>query len=117
GFGKIVYASNFLKSLLPKMQRKAVTNPELAEIVDLDRVQKATTIGEFDDAVIAPIYGFKDFQDYYRKTQSGPRLSEVRVPLLAVQARNDPFMDETKLPREKSLKGAPVRLAYYQVRL
>jgi predicted alpha/beta-fold hydrolase len=32
-------------------------------------VQAAATLGEFDDAFIAPVYGFKDKEDYY--TQSG----------------------------------------------
>lgn len=43
--------------------------------------------GEFDDMVIAPVFGFDDFQDYYRKSQSGQFLKGVRVPLLAVQVR------------------------------
>lgn len=35
--------------------------------------------------VIAPVFGFDDYQDYYRKTQSGQFLKGVRVPFLAVQ--------------------------------
>lgn len=41
--------------------------------------------GEFDDMVIAPVFGFDGFQDYYRKSQGGQFLKSVRVPLLAVQ--------------------------------
>lgn len=35
--------------------------------------------------VIAPVFGFDDYQDYYRKTQSGQFLKGVRIPFLAVQ--------------------------------
>ena len=37
--------------------------------------------------VIAPVFGFDDYQDYYRKTQSGQFLKGVKVPLLAVQVK------------------------------
>ncbi|CAM9622276.1 unnamed protein product [Laminaria digitata] len=96
------------------MMRKSLTDPQVAEVIDLDRLQKVTTIGEFDDMVIAPVFGFDDYQDYYRKTQSGQFLKGVRVPLLAVQAINDPFMDPKKLPTLDDLRGAPVRLSYHK---
>lgn len=35
--------------------------------------------------VIAPVFGFDDYKDYYRKTQSGQFLKGIRVPFLAVQ--------------------------------
>ncbi|CAM9642327.1 unnamed protein product [Scytosiphon promiscuus] len=114
GFGKLVYARNFLNSLIPKMMRKSLTDPRVAEVIDLERLQKVTTIGEFDDMVIAPVFGFDDFQDYYRKTQSGQFLKDVRVPFLAVQAINDPFMDPAKLPTVEELQGAPVQLSYHE---
>ena len=71
--------------------------------------------GEFDEIYVAPVFGFDGFQDYYRKTQSGQFLKGVRVPLLAVQARNDPFMNPDKLPTVDDLEGAPVRLSYHEV--
>lgn len=46
GFGKVVYAKNFLKTLIPKILRKAETDPRVAELVDLERFRKITTIGE-----------------------------------------------------------------------
>lgn len=45
GFGKLVYARNFLNSLIPKMMRKSLTDPRVAEVIDLERLQKITTIG------------------------------------------------------------------------
>jgi len=46
GFGKLVYARNFLNSLIPKMMRKSLTDPRVAEVIDLKRLQKISTIGE-----------------------------------------------------------------------
>lgn len=46
GFGKLVYARNFLNSLIPKMMRKSLTDPRVAEVIDLKRLQKISTIGK-----------------------------------------------------------------------
>lgn len=59
------------------------------------------------------VYGFESNQDYYQKNQSGPYLQHIRVPLLAIQARDDPFMRADTLPTEESIGDAPVQLAYY----
>ncbi|CAM9310490.1 unnamed protein product, partial [Phaeothamnion confervicola] len=114
GFNRAVYSKNFLKSLIPKMQRKAAVNPRIAEIVDMARVARCKTVGEFDDAFIAPIYGFSSFVDYYEKAQSGPYLKKVRVPVLALQALDDPFMRAETYPTTGDLEGAPVRLVYHR---
>ncbi len=50
--------------------------------------------------MIAPVFGFDDYQDYYRKTQSGQFLKGVRVPFLAVQVRSASFGRKTSLPGE-----------------
>lgn len=43
--------------------------------------------GEFDDMIIAPFFGFDDFQDYYRKCGGKQFLKDVKVPLLVLQVR------------------------------
>jgi len=61
------------------------------EMFFFDDHAKPDKSGEFDDMVIAPVFGFDDYQDYYRKTQSGQFLKGVRVPFLAVQVRVRPL--------------------------
>lgn len=45
GFARAVYARTFLRMLIPKALRMAERDPTLAELVDLERLQKATTLG------------------------------------------------------------------------
>ncbi|CAE7330864.1 yheT, partial [Symbiodinium necroappetens] len=73
GMGRL-YAWNFLKSLKPKAQAKAEILKARGEPVpyDLEKTLQAETIGDFDDACVAPLYGFKDKLDYYR-TQGSMR--------------------------------------------
>lgn len=81
---------------------------------DIEGVRRAKTIGEFDDAYIAKIYGFADKFDYYRKCGSKWWLSSIRVPVVAINALDDPFIDSESLPTEHDIKDAPVRLIYHE---
>ncbi|KAG5189883.1 Alpha/beta hydrolase protein [Tribonema minus] len=116
GFNRRVYSGNFLKSLKPKIARK-FADPALAEqakkVLDLEAILACSSIGEFDDLYIAKVYGFDSATDYYIKNQSGPFLKKVTVPLLAIQARDDPFMRADTLPTQETCEGAPIKLAYY----
>ena len=60
-------------------------------LFDLPRALAATTVTEFDDAFIAPIYGFHDCWDYYRKTSSIDFLEDIVVPTLVINAEDGTF--------------------------
>ena len=100
-----------------KAERQIVQFPG---VFDIEAVRKSTTIGEFDDHFIAKIYGFKDKIDYYRQSGSKWWLSKIRVPVVAINARDDPFIEETSLPttsdliipNEDTSLLAPVKLHY-----
>ena len=81
---------------------------------DIHRIRACTTIGEFDDAYIAPIYGFKDKFHYYRNSGSKWWLPSIRVPVVAINAIDDPFILESTLPTAEDVgEIAPVRLIYH----
>lgn len=58
---------------------------------------------QFDDRVIAPLYGFRDAAHYYAECSAGPRLKAIRTPTLMIQARDDPFMTPAVLPGRDDL--------------
>lgn len=118
GFNRVVYSGNFLKNLKPKAQKQVdkLGAEAFPPRFDLERVLATTTLGEFDDAFIAPIYGFKDKFEYYR-TQgsfSGGFLPKIRVATMALNAVDDPFIDPNTLPQPADMHGAPVRLVYHR---
>ena len=53
---------------------------------------------EYDNRVIAPLYGFRDADDYYRQCSALPKLHRIKVPTLMIQAADDPFMTPAVLP-------------------
>lgn len=60
--------------------------------IDLVQVAKATTMHEFDDAAIAPMFSFACASDYYRESSAGLHLSSIRRPVLFIHANNDPII-------------------------
>jgi len=65
------------------------------DLPDASTVRKIGTMVDFDDLITAPLHGFRDAEDYYRRSSSAGFLRNIRVPTLLISAVDDPF-----LPRE-----------------
>ena len=61
---------------------------------------------EYDNRVIAPLYGFRDADDYYRQCSALPKLHRIKVPTRMIQAADDPFMTPAVLPATSQLGAA-----------
>lgn len=94
GVNRIIYTRHFLESLKPKSLSKLEIFPGLYDGV---KVRSARTFREFDDAVTAPLHGFRDADHYWSASSSGPYLGRIGVPTLVLNARNDPFLPERDL--------------------
>lgn len=88
GFAR-VYTRHFLRSLRAKARAKLKHDPGL---FDADALERARTLFDFDDAVTAPVHGFADATDYYRRSSSLRFLSAIRCPTLLLSAYDDPFL-------------------------
>jgi uncharacterized protein len=112
GINRMVYTNNLLQSLQQRSFEQwerfhsdttllddTAANPQLdSRPVDIHRAMAAQTITEFDDAFIAPLYGFDDCWDYYRQTSCIHYLDRIVVPTLIINARDDPFFDDSVWP-------------------
>jgi len=88
GFSR-VYDRHFLHTLRPKALAKLQRYPDL---FDRSKLERATSIFDFDDAVTAPVHGFVDAHDYYAHSSSISFLSAIRLPTLLLSAADDPFL-------------------------
>ncbi len=88
GFSQI-YDRHFLRTLRAKARAKLSAYPGL---FDADRLERAQSIYEFDDAVTAPVHGFADARDYYTRSSSLPWLRRIRRPTFLLSAVDDPFL-------------------------
>jgi predicted alpha/beta-fold hydrolase len=99
GFSRV-----YQRYLLRRMKRAVIRkfNPHTAAF-NWDRAMAARSFGEFDDAVTAPLHGFRGMQDYYDKCSSVNFLAGIQRPTLVVNAIDDPFMSPDVIPDEDQL--------------
>jgi predicted alpha/beta-fold hydrolase len=96
GFNRLVYTTMFLRSMKPKALRKWAQHPGL---FDREALLAARDLYEFDNVFTAPLHGFANTEDYWLRASAKPHLHRIRIPALAVNACNDPFIPASSLPR------------------
>ena len=102
GFG-MVYTRTFLKTLKRKALAKLDQYPGL---FDRDAMLAARTLHAFDNAVTAPLHGFRDTEDYWTRATTRPFLPRIAIPTLLLNARNDPFLPGRVLPSAAEVSAA-----------
>jgi predicted alpha/beta-fold hydrolase len=102
----LVYTRAFLATMRPKAEEKLARFPGL---FDGEAMRRARTLREFDNAVTAPLHGFRDTDDYWTRASSKPVLRRIQVRTLVLNARNDPFLPADALPGPSEVSVA-VRL-------
>lgn len=96
GFNRQVYTRMFMRTLVPKALQKLAQHPGL---FDRQALLAARDLYEFDNVFTAPVHGFRDTEDYWLRASAKPLLHRIRIPALVVNARNDPFVPASSLPR------------------
>jgi len=95
GFNRLVYTRMFLATMKPRALARLERHPGL---FDAERLRAARDLYEFDDLFTAPLHGFRNTEDYWARASAKPHLHRIRIPALALNARNDPFVPAWSLP-------------------
>lgn len=119
GFFPWLYRERFLRSLRRKARRLARRDttgaPDVAPsaglrgLTDLS-IAGIRTIADFDDQVTAPLFGFDDASDYWRRNSSRAFLPSIARPTLLISAKDDPFVGTDCLPTDAVAENPHVRL-------
>lgn len=102
GFSRI-YQRRLVRSMQDRYRRKFATRPAPRDIGD---VRAYATFRTFDDAVTAPLHGFRDVDDYYSRASCGQYLAKIRRPTLILHAEDDPFVPAHAIPTAAMLSPA-----------
>jgi uncharacterized protein len=97
GWVQRLYMRRFLVTLRKKIREKMELFPGRLDDAGLDAMR---TFREFDGAYTAPLHGYQDANDYWRRASCKPVLYRIGIPTLLVNARNDPFLAPPCFPSE-----------------
>ena len=111
GFNQRVYMRNFLHTLKTKALQKHNEHPHIA--IDINLLRRAQNFNDFDNAITAPLHGYRDAEDYWRRASSKPFLKTIAIPTLVLNALNDPFIPAHSLAKAKETSPA-VQLEYLE---
>jgi len=103
GLNRQIYTRMFLRSMKPKALSKWAQHPGL---FDRQKLLQARDLYEFDNVFTAPLHGFKNTDDYWTRASAKPRMRDIRLPALALNARNDPFVPTTSLPQVNEVSSS-----------
>jgi len=106
GFNRLVYTRMFLATMKPKALQKLAQHPGL---FSREALLSARDLYTFDNVFTAPLHGFAHTDDYWARASAKPHLSQIGIPALLLNARNDPFVPASSLPRPDEV-ARPVQL-------
>lgn len=88
-FPNTIYRRYLLQGLTAKASANAAAINRAG--VDASAGIRARTLRDYDNAIIAPLNGFTDADDYYRRASCGQFLSGIAIPTLIIRSKDDPF--------------------------
>ena len=75
-----------MKKLIERHHDEVAKNSAL----DFEKIRKVTYLHEFDREVQGPAWGYPTEGAYYRDASSTDALFAIRIPLFAINAKDDP---------------------------
>jgi predicted alpha/beta-fold hydrolase len=95
--GAALYRRYVMAHLKDIYRQVAQRHPEGGRAVPIavSAAEGIRTLLEWDERIVAPRHGFAGAADYYARASVASRLGELRVPVLAIHAEDDPMVPVT----------------------
>ena len=107
GFNKI-YQNAILKSLKEKAIQKIQRFPNAS--IDVNKIKNTKNFTSFDDCYTSKINGFKDANDYYKKSSCKQFIKGISIPSLIISALDDSFLSDSCYPYKEVAQNKHVQL-------
>ena len=78
----------------------------LAALQQLGPLEGMRTFWDFDGRFTAPLHGYADAEDYYRRASSRYYLGQIRTRTLIIQSSDDPFVFPHSVPQAHELSSS-----------
>ena len=103
-----LYDRHFIAALMQTLVDRRKNFPDSMAI---QFSRKPTSLWDFDDAVTAPLSGYKCAEAYYRATSPIGRLGAIHIPTLIFTAANDPLVPAAMFSEAKLGPGVSLQIA------
>jgi len=101
------FARVYQKYLLGLMHDQYVAKRTAYPNLDLPKLPaNLNTFWRFDNAVTAPLHGFKDANDYYENCSARQFVPAIKTPTHLLFALNDPFFSPSVLPTKDEIPSS-----------
>ncbi len=95
------YQRIILRSMKRKVTKKIKRGMEMP--ITRAELKHIKNLREFDDAVTAPLYGYKSAKEYYDEVSSRHLLKNIQHQTLIIHALDDPFVPYQTVPNKDEL--------------
>ena len=111
GFSRI-YQAHFMREMIAYVKDKQRLFSHQGQADRLSILEKLGPLDgmrpfwEFDGRITAPLHGYADAQDYYKRASSRYFLGRIETPTLIIQAADDPFVFSHSVPDASELSAS-----------
>ncbi len=83
----------YMRYLLDQLGKKVIEKSHrFPGALDVDALRHVRTFQDFDDRFTAPMHGFRDALDYWRRSSCKQFLTSITRPVCVINALDDPFL-------------------------
>lgn len=106
GFSRL-YQHYLLSSMCRTVKAKManIQYPKTLQLCE-QKLAKLKSFCQFDQCITAPLHGFANAYDYYRRASAIDYLKHILTPTLILHAADDPFMNSKVIPQAHMLAPA-----------
>ncbi|KAL4352574.1 hypothetical protein GQ457_06G038230 [Hibiscus cannabinus] len=100
GFNR-VYDRALARSIREIFKKHILLFEDIGGEFNVPLALNAKRVRDFDEGLTRVSFGFKSLDEYYYKASSFHSIKHVQIPLLCIQAANDPISPARAIPREE----------------
>jgi hypothetical protein len=101
------YRWHFVRNLKRRYRTKVQFFPERYKLDGLERI---SSIGDFDNLITAPNFGYRDATDYYDRASAIRVVAAIRVPTLILTAQDDPLIPFESFQKPELMRNQYIAL-------
>ncbi|MBN2443676.1 MAG: alpha/beta fold hydrolase [Spirochaetales bacterium] len=96
------YYFNYYRNKFYKKYKEKFTRwPDIISLEKIEKIKGITSFEVFDTEYTAPLYGYRDADHYWRETSCLQMFPKINIPLLIINAKDDPVLTGDCFPYEQ----------------